>query len=202
MLLYGARGCGSAITEGMLALAEYSYDFIDVDGFDKPGPARARLGAVNALHQVPALVLDDGSVLTETAAIALFLSDRVVGLAPAVGHPDRNRFYRLLIWLVANIYPTFTYGDYPERWAPSALGELKDATDRYRERLYSWLEEQVGEPFVLGKDVCALDIYVAVLVAWLPRLPWFQQNTPKLAGIAERTRSLPPVAHVMKLNGW
>lgn len=202
MRLYGARGCGSAITEGMLALVGKRYEFVAVEGFDMPGPARDRLGAVNALHQVPALVLDDGMILTETAAITLYLSDRFVGLAPALGTPERNSFYRLLIWLVANIYPTFTYGDYPKRWVPSAPAELDDATARYREKLYLWLEEQVSEPFVLGTRVTALDIYIAVLVAWRPRLEWFRRNTPKIAQIAERTRLLPPVAEVMSLNGW
>lgn len=202
MRLFGARGCGSAITEGMLALVGERYDFVDVDGFDKPGPARDRLGAVNVLHQVPALVLDDGTILTETAAITLYLSDRFVGLAPARGTPERNSFYRLLIWLVANVYPTFTYGDYPERWAPSAAGELDDATVRHREKLYLWLEEQVSEPFVLGTTAGALDVYLAVLAAWRPRLEWFQQNTPKIARIAERTRRLPPITGIMTLNGW
>ena len=202
MRLYGARRYGSAIAEGMLALADLRYEFVDVEGFDRPGPARDRLRAVSPLHQVPVLVLDDGTVLTETAAMALHLSDLVPGLAPAVGSPERVRFYRLLVWLVANIYPTFTYGDHPERWAPSAPNELDDATARHRERLYLWLEEQVTEPFVLGNDVSALDVYVAVLVAWRPRAAWFRRNTPGVARIAERTRQLPPVAAVMRLNGW
>lgn len=202
MQLFGAKGCGSAITEGMLALAGVRYEFVDVAGFTLPGAARTRLEAVNALHQVPALVLDDGTVLTETAAIALHLSDQAAGLAPAIGSPERNRFYHLLIWLVTNIYPTFTYGDYPERWAPSAPGELDDATARHRERLYLWLEEQVSEPFVLGKDVGALDVYLAILVQWRPRPDWFGQNTPRIAAIAGRTRLLPPIAEVMTLNGW
>jgi len=202
MRLYGARRCGSAITEGMLALAGYRYEFVDVDGFDKPGPARDRLRAVNPLHQVPALVLDDGTILTETAAITLYLTDRVNGLAPAIGTPDRTRFYQLLVSLVANVYPTFTYGYYPERWTPSAPGEVDDATGRYRVQLYLWLEKRVGEPFVLGKDVSARDVYVAVLVAWHSRLEWFQQNTPKIARIAERTGMLLLIAHVMKLNDW
>ena len=200
MQLYGVRGWGSAIVEGLLALAGQGYDFIDVEGFDRPGPARDRLAAVNPLVQVPALVLDDGTVMTETAAIALHLSDRAPGLAPAIGTPERGRFYRLLIWLVANVYPTFTYGDYPERWAPSATEELVASTNRHRETLYRWLEGQVAEPFVLGDEPCALDIYIAVMVAWRPRAPWFEQNTPKLMRIAERTRQLPPVSAVMAAN--
>jgi GST-like protein len=200
MQLYGVRSWGSAITECMLAFAGQPYDFIDVAGFDQPGPARDRLAAVNPLVQVPTLVLDDGTIMTETAAIALFLSDRAPGLAPAPGTPERTRFYRLLIWLVANVYPTFTYGDYPERWTPSATDELVASTNQYRETLYRWLEGQVAEPFVLGDQASALDIYIAVMNAWRPRRPWFEANTPKLARIAERTRQLPSIAAVMQLN--
>ena len=200
MQLHGVRGWGSAIAEGMLALAGQSYDFIDVQGFDHPGPARDRLAAVNPMVQVPALVLDDGLVMTETAAIALHLSDHAPGLAPAINTPERSRFYRLLIWLVANVYPTFTYGDYPERWAPSAAKELTASTDRHRETLYRWLENQAAEPFVLGDQACALDIYIAVMTTWEPGTPWFEQNTPKLAKIAERTRQLPALSAVMAAN--
>ncbi len=200
MRLYGVRGWGSAISEGMLALAGQSYDFINVQGFDHPGPARDRLAAVNPLVQVPALVIAAVSVMTETAAITLYLSDHAPGLAPAVNTPDRSRFYRLLIWLVANVYPTFTYGDYPERWAPSAAGELVASTDRYREALYRWLEDQVAGPFVLGDQACALDIYIAVMVAWRPHRPWFEQNTPKLVKIAEQTRQIPSINAVMAAN--
>jgi GST-like protein len=202
MQLYGVRGYGSAITEAMLALAEQPYVFIDVDGFDRPGSVRDRLAALNPLVQVPVLLLDDGSLMTETAAITLFLADNYPGLAPKIGTADRTRFYRLLIWFVANVYPTFTYGDYPDRWVPSAPQELVESTDRYREQLYKWLEEQVTEPFVLGESISALDIYTAVLVAWRPRLQWFQQNTPKLAKVSELTRKIPAIEKVIKLNGW
>jgi GST-like protein len=202
MQLYGVRGYGSAITEAMLTLAGQDYAFIEVDGFDRPGPARDRLAAVNPLVQVPVLRLDDGLVLTETAAITLYLADRFPGLAPAAGTPERTRFYRLLIWLVANIYPTFTYGDYPDRWVPSAPAELVEATDRYRERLYGWLEEQVTGPFILGERLSALDIYIAILVAWRPGMQWFQTNTPRLAEVAALTRAIPQIREVTRRNGW
>ncbi len=62
MRLYGTPGWGSAIVEAMLALVGEPYDFVDVEGFDRPGEAHDRLAAVNPLRQVPTLVLDDGEV--------------------------------------------------------------------------------------------------------------------------------------------
>ena len=118
--VYGVPGWGSTISELMLSLADIPYEVVDVEGFDQPGPARERLRQINPLCQVPTLRLADGSIMTETAAIALMILDQRPDLAPAPGTPQRPQFQRLLVWLVANVYPTFTYADYPERWAPAA----------------------------------------------------------------------------------
>ena len=127
MKLYGVPGWGSAISEMMLTLANIPYHFINVDGFDQPGAQREKLLAINPLCQVPTLLLADGSVMTESAAIALMILDERPDLAPPAGTPQRRQFQRLLIWLVANVYPTFTYADYPERWTASAPDELRES---------------------------------------------------------------------------
>ncbi|HFF7049358.1 TPA: glutathione S-transferase N-terminal domain-containing protein, partial [Klebsiella pneumoniae] len=111
--VYGVPGWGSTISELMLSLADIPYEVVDVEGFDQPGPARERLRQINPLCQVPTLRLADGSIMTETAAIALMILDQRPDLAPAPGTPQRQQFQRLLVWLVANVYPTFTYADYP-----------------------------------------------------------------------------------------
>ncbi len=73
--------------------------------FDQPGAQREKLLAINPLCQVPTLLLADGSVMTESAAIALMILDERPDLAPPAGTPQRRQFQRLLIWLVANVYP-------------------------------------------------------------------------------------------------
>lgn len=196
MKLYGMRGWGSTIVEVLLALTREPYVFIDVEGFDLPGPSRDRLLAVNPLAQVPTLDLGDGLILTESAAIALWLVDRHPSLAPEPRTADHVRFLRLLVWFVANVYPTFTYGDYPERWTPSAPRELRDATYRRREELYRWLETQLTGPFALGEKVTALDAYLACVIEWRPREHWFETNTPRLFAAAKRTRALPQLGHL------
>ena len=50
-------------------------DFVDVEGFDAPGPALDLLLTVNPLARVPTLILSDGQILIESAAIALHLAE-------------------------------------------------------------------------------------------------------------------------------
>ncbi|NIF31725.1 glutathione S-transferase family protein [Enterobacter sp. Cy-643] len=200
--LYGVSSFGSAITELMLTLVEEPYKFIDVDGFDTAGPMRDRLLAINPLAQVPTLVLENGEVLTESAAIALWILDRHPQYAPPIGTPERQQFYRLLIWIVANVYPTFTYGDYGERWVEEEATVLTENLYRYRETLWLWFETQLSAgPYIFGERLTLLDLYLPAMTRWRPRQAWFDQHTPKLAAVANRVRALPQLNKVLGRNG-
>ncbi|PNK64106.1 MULTISPECIES: glutathione S-transferase family protein [Pantoea] len=199
--LYGAPGWGSAISELMFSLCGEPYRWVDVFGFDQPGEARDRLLALNPLGQVPTLQSEDGAVLTESAAIALMLADRHPALIPPHGDPQRARFYHWLVWLVAAVYPTLTYGDYPQRWTAAGAQELKKSTDAHREEAYRWLESQLGDSaFLLGDNITLLDAYLPVLVRWQPREGWFQASAPKLWGIAQRVKAQKALQSVVARN--
>ena len=200
--LYGVPGWGSAIGEVMLTLADIPYQFINVDGFDQPGPQRELLQKLNPLCQLPTLELENGAIMTETAAIALMVLDRCPDLAPPVGQAERQQFQRLLIWFVANVYPTFTYADYPERWVPDAPEQLQKNCIEYRKSLYLWFETQLkAVPFALGERLTLLDVYIAVARTWGPRHDWFATNTPKLTAIADTVCQQPELHKVLKANG-
>ena len=97
------------------------YEEVD---YTQDGPERDRLLALNPLGQVPTLVLPNDEVMTESAAIILLLHDRAphAELAPPGGSPLLPRFLRWLLFINAEIYPTFTYADHPQRWQPQAAG--------------------------------------------------------------------------------
>jgi glutathione S-transferase len=143
--VFAVPGWGSAIAEAILALCGVIPIIEDVTGFDRPGAARERLLRVNPLAQVPSVILPDGAVMTESAAIALLLAERYpqAGLAPPPGDDLRGPFLRRLVWIVANIYPTFTFGDYPERWVEANPVYFKESVERHRERLWQELEAAV-----------------------------------------------------------
>jgi GST-like protein len=201
--LFGVRGWGSSLAEAMLEWVNERYDFVDVEGFDRPGPRRDRLLAVNPLARVPTLLAQDGQVLTESAAIAIHLAELrpEAGLAPLPGDRMRAPFLNRLVWFVSALYPTFTYRDYPERWAPDAAEQLVARIDAYRQCLWRQFEAEVGEgPWVLGSEPSALDIYVGVMSHWRPRRTWLKRNCPRLHAIAERADDPPAIAASMRRN--
>jgi GST-like protein len=199
--LLGSKGCGNVIVEAAFALAGVPFDYEEVD-YGADSPTRARLLAVNPLGQVPALVLEDGTVLTESLAILHYLNDLEPGadLIPPPGDPTRKIFYRWAVLLIAAVYPTFTYGDEPKKWVGNeeAGHALRESTDRHRERLLRQLNEAAGAPWFLGERFSALDLYLAAMSYWRPGRKWWSVKVPKLFAIAEKTAATPKVAAVLQ----
>jgi GST-like protein len=158
----------------------------------------------NPLGQIPTLVLSDGRVMTESAAITLWLADRSENaeLIPAPTSPERARFLRWLIFITSNIYPTYTYADDPARFveSKSARDGFAEAVSRYAKKLYSILDAEAASPWFLGSRFSALDIYVCTMTHWRPRRPWFDANTPTLAAIVDATKAVPRLSRVWARN--
>jgi GST-like protein len=197
--VYAQNGWGSAIAEAALAIAGVPYERVIVD----MSGDRAALRAHNPLAQVPTLVLPDGSVLTESAAIVLRLADLVpaAGLVPPPDAPERATFLRWLVFLVGAIYPTFTYGDEPARWVgEGAKDALRRSTDEHRLGLWRQVESAAGAPWFLGERFSALDLYVGVMTQWRPNQPWFAEHAPRLAAIARSCARRDDLAAVWRAN--
>ncbi|CAN5735764.1 glutathione S-transferase [soil metagenome] len=171
-----------------MVLAEIPYDREEVN-YDEDGPARDRLFAINPLGQVPTLVMPAGSIMTETAAIVLYIDELVpaAGLMPPPGEPARRAALRWLAFFIAAIYPTFSYGDDPKKWVgEEAADRLRASTNEHRQRLWRQLEGAAVGPWFLGATRSALDLYIAVATHWRPRREWFAVSCPKLSAIATK----------------
>jgi GST-like protein len=192
--LYGEPGWGSAIVEAQLEWYGLPYEFESVGNIFKSAEARQHLTEVNPIAQVPALVLQDGSVMTESAAITLLLAESTNddSLVPPPASNERTEFLRWLVFLVANVYPTFTYADDPPRFieAEDAREAFRNTVDEYAMRLYRVMEDHAEQPWFLGDRFTALDIYLCVLTRWRPGREWFAANTPKLSAIALTTDTI------------
>ena len=203
-ILHARAGWGSALVEAQLAFYETPFDLAEVGDLFASAEARESLRKINPVAQIPALVLPSGEVMTESAAITLHLADlaRSDALVPGPDAPERAKFLRWLIYLVANIYPTFTFADDPGRFvADEAAGKaFRAAVDAYALKLWENVEAAAGAPWFLGERLSALDIYVAVMTRWRPRRPWFAAHAPKLAAIARKADAHPKLAATLARN--
>jgi len=206
--LFAARGGGSMIVEAAFGFTKLRLRIQNVEWSDLGWESRT-LKEINPLGQVPTLVMPDGTVMTESAAMILHLADRAKAfpLVPAATSPQRAAFLRWLVFLNAAVYPTFTYGDVPERWvgAPKEKGAgkaLRTSTDEHRKVLLRFLETQAKGPYFLGKTMTALDLYLWILATWRPGKEWLAANCPKLAAIAATAGEHPVCRKVMRRNGY
>jgi GST-like protein len=202
--LIGSKWTGSMIVEAAFALSGVPCAVEQIP-YGGSGPDYQRLVTFNPLGQVPTLILPDGRVMTESAAMILHLADLApdCGLAPGATDPARPMFLRWLVFLVAALYPTFTYGDEPQRWArDEAAGQhLRDVTDEHRKTLWRYFAAQNPcRPWVLGEAFSALDLYVAVMTAWRPGATWFAAECPQLVDIAKRVAAFEQLRPVWANN--
>lgn len=189
--LFARPGWGSVIVEAQLAALGLPYEIEDVPDLFESGQARRDFARHNPIAQVPTLRLPDGTLLTESAAITLHLADATGrdDFVPAPDHPARPAFLRWLVFLVANVYPTFTYADDPKRFVhgdEAAAAAFGKTVDDYRCRLWGVVEAAAGAPWFLGERFSALDVYMATMTHWRPGRKWFDEHAPALAAIARR----------------
>lgn len=204
MKLYARPGWGSAIVEYQLAFYGLPFERVEVEDLFQSEAGREAVRAVNPVAQIPTLLLEDGTVLTESAAITLWLADRTGSdaLVPGAGALERPAFLRWLIFLVANIYPCFTFADDPSRFVSveEARQPFRAAVNAHAERLWGHVEAAAGEPWFLGSRMSALDAYLAVMTRWRPGTPWFEANAPKILAAGQRFAALPGVDAAVEAN--
>jgi GST-like protein len=92
-VVHGAAGTGSTPVEATLTLVGQPYRVIEKGSWQETA-AGEEMARVNPMRQIPALVLPTGEVMTESAAILIWLADRhpEARLAPGIDDPRRGQF--------------------------------------------------------------------------------------------------------------
>jgi len=198
MRVYGAPGFGSVVVEAALTLLGEPYETIDITA-DNPDAFLAEAAAVNPLRQVPALLLPSGELMTESAAILIWLADLhpEKRMAPAPTDLRRAQFLRWMVFIPASIYSLYWIRDMPSRLAATPEAEkvlLKRTAERIAE-CWRMMDEQV-EPgrYILGDDLSVLDLYVTMVSRWTPRRRRFYEVAPKMSEVVRRVDADPRLA--------
>ncbi len=120
--------------------------------------------AINPKGYVPAIALNDGSLLTEAAAIIQYLADQqpASNLAPANGTTERYRLIEWITFISSEIHKGFG-----PLWNPTTPDSVKTAAkDRLATR-FAYLDERLGQqPFLMGETFTIADAYLFTVVNW------------------------------------
>lgn len=194
--VYGAAGSGSVPVEAALTLIGAPYERVKAVTWEGDAE-RDKVAVVNPMRQIPAVVAPDGEVMTESAAILIWLAERhpEARLAPPPGDPKRGQFLRWMAFVPASIYSMYWVRDVPSRLAgddPEAQQRILNRTAERIADCWAAMESQI-EPgrFLLGDDVSVLDLYVAVASRWTPHRKRFHEVAPKMGAVMRRVDALP-----------
>lgn len=202
--LYGSNGSGSAAVEMALLLCGRPYRVQRASTWE-PDSDLAGLQQANPLGQIPTLVLDDGRVMSESAAILIHLglTHPDSGLLPDDG-AARAQVLRGLVFIAANCYAAIGVIDYPERWLPDGSDAvLKRLRAGARARLHHcWsifaTQFPATQEFLGGARPGALDLLAAVVSRWSGARAHLGGQHPQLHALLLRVQAHAPLAPVFR----
>jgi glutathione S-transferase len=165
MKLFYATGSSSLFPHIVLHEAGLPFEAIKIDEHTKEIAGGGDYRNVNVLGTVPALVLDDGTLITEGVVIAQYIADRVPekALAPPYGTMDRIRLQSWLNFISSDMHkggfsPLF-YKGIPE-----------NGRDVFRARLkvrFSHLDQHLAiNNYLLGGAYSIADTHLYVVSNW------------------------------------
>jgi glutathione S-transferase len=157
--------------------------------------------SLNPMGRVPVLVLPDGTVVTESAAMVLHLCDLrpEAGLLPPPGTSGRATAYRWLLLMATGLYEADLRYYYPDRYTADADGApgVREAglwaMDRHLDVLEGALDPG---PWLLGGRFSACDLYLFMLALWHPGRQAALGARPRLAALAREVRRRPAVGRI------
>jgi glutathione S-transferase len=196
-VLYWRPGAASMAPHA--ALAEIGADYRLVELGREEAQADASYRALNPLGVVPTLVDEEsGLVLTESAAILLYLGDQFpdAQLAPA----DRADYYRWLVFLTNTVQTTMLRFFYPERYG--AGDAVTAAAARDAAEAFGILDRALEDrTWLAAEHRTGADLFLFMLTRWGRRLEPAAWDKPNLRRHFLATLELPGVRRMMDEQG-
>jgi glutathione S-transferase len=159
MKLYLTPGACSLADHIALHEAGLAFDRIRVDLKTKRTEDGGDFTEVNPKGYVPALVLDDGTLLTENVAILCWVAERAPELAPR-GEMGRIRLIETLAFIATELHKPFVRAFFPTSDAE------KEAAHGLLAKRLGFVAERLRGDYLFGSEFSAADAYLYVMLRW------------------------------------
>ena len=200
MKLYFSPGSCSLSPHIALREAGLSFELEQVDLRAKKTKRGDDYLAVNPKGYVPALVLDDGELLTEGAIIVQYIADQrpELRLAPQAGTRERRRLQEWLHFIATELHKGF--GPINN---PAANDELRKVLRAKLDTRFAFLAKGLeGRRFLLGDDFTVADGYAYYVLRSLRKLDaGALERSAVLRGYFDALSSRPSVRSALEAEG-
>lgn len=154
---------------------------------------------INPKGYVPALVLDDGEVLTEVAVVSQYLADKAPHkhLAPANGTLPRYRVQEWLSYIGAELHKSFS-----PLFNPTTPDDMRENRKAYLQMRYVFVDEQLAKgPVLVGEHFSVADAYLFVVTSWATPMGLDLSAFRNLNDFQKRVAARPAVRQAMREQG-
>ena len=144
--------------------------------------------AINPRGYVPAIELDDGTVLTEVAALVQYLADLKpeANLAPTAGTLDRVKLQAWLTFISSELHKQFS----PWLWHADTADSTVEAVKAKIANRFAELDRTLAaQPHLMGERFTVADAYAFAIVSWAPMMKMDLGPYPALAAWLARVGS-------------
>lgn len=176
MKLYYSKGACSLAVRITINELGLNCEYESVDLKTKKTEAEADYLTINPKGEVPALLLDNGEILTENAVIHQYLADTFAAteLLPPVGDLKR---YRVLEWL--NFVSSDVHKSFGPLFNPAIPEQLKEEIFKPQVKKYlSVVNKRLADcTFLAEEHFTIADAYMFVMILWTTK---FKMDTSDL----------------------
>lgn len=199
MKLFLKPGACSLASHIVLEEIGRPYETEAVDLAKKLTASGADFWAINPKGYVPALLLDDGDLLTEGPAILQYLADLApeLNLAPANGSKARYQLQSWLAFIATEVHKNFT-----PFFNPAATPEMKEQARANLQRRLGYVNDQLaGGDFLMGSTYSVADAYLFTVVGWAKYIQLDLSAWPHLIAFQARVAARPATQRALKAEG-
>jgi glutathione S-transferase len=196
--LYFSPSACSLASHIALRECRLPFELVQVSLASKQTADGRDLHEINPKGYVPALVLTDGSVLTENAAVLPYIADQAAaaGLAPAPATMERYRLQEWISFIGTEMHKVFTPFFDPE--APESV--KSKARTRLSGRL-DWINTVLTRsPYLLGAHFSVADAYLFVILRATEAASLDLHRWPALQNYHDRIAARPHVAEALRVE--
>lgn len=199
MKLYYKAGACSLSPHIVLRETGLDFSLVSVDLKNKTTESGEDFRAINPKGQVPALLLDDNTLLTEGVAIIQYLADSVPDrqlLAP-VGTIAR---YHTLEWL--NYIATELHKGFSPLFRPDTPDEYKNTARESLMQKLGWVNTSLnGKTWIMGNRFTVADAYLFTVLRWAFALQLPMSDFTHITGFMSRMTARPAVNAALQAEG-